>query len=194
MTRIATIQRTTKESEISCTLDLDGTGEVTVSTGVGFFDHMLTAFAYHGMFDLALTCEGDLDIDEHHTIEDSALVLGQAVAEALGDRAGIVRYGEASIPMDEASATALIDVGGRPYSVIDIPLRGLRIGTMSTQMVPHALEAFARTAGATLHITARGSNDHHITEAAFKAFGRALRTAVAIDPRRMGVPSTKGTT
>ena len=194
MTRIATIQRTTKETNISCTLDLDGTGEVTVSTGVGFFDHMLTAFAYHGMFDLALTCEGDLDIDEHHSIEDSALVLGQAVAEALGDRAGIVRYGDASVPMDEASATALIDVGGRPYSVIDIPLRGLRMGTMSTQMVPHALEAFARTAGATLHITARGSNDHHITEAAFKAFGRALRTAVAIDPRRMGVPSTKGTT
>ena len=194
MTRIATIQRTTKETDISCTLDLDGTGEVTVSTGVGFFDHMLTAFAYHGMFDLTLDCSGDLDIDEHHSIEDSALVLGQAVADALGDRAGIVRYGDASVPMDEASATALIDVGGRPYSVIDIPLRGLRMGTMSTQMVPHALEAFARTAGATLHITAQGTNDHHITEAAFKAFGRALRTAVAIDPRRKGVPSTKGTT
>ncbi|NOX21997.1 MAG: imidazoleglycerol-phosphate dehydratase HisB [Actinobacteria bacterium] len=194
MTRIVTVQRTTKETNISCTLNLDGTGDVSVSTGVGFFDHMLTAFAYHGMFDLALTCDGDLEIDEHHTIEDSALVLGQAVAEALGDRAGIVRYGDASVPMDEASATALIDVGGRPYSVINIPLRGLRMGTMSTQMVPHALEAFARTAGATLHITAQGENDHHITEASFKAFGRALRIAVAIDPRRQGIPSTKGTT
>jgi imidazoleglycerol-phosphate dehydratase len=194
MTRIVTVQRTTKETTISCTLNLDGTGDVSVSTGVGFFDHMLTAFAYHGMFDLALTCDGDLHIDEHHTVEDSALVLGQAVAEALGDRAGIVRYGDASVPMDEASATALIDVGGRPYSVIDVPLRGLRMGTMSTQMVPHALEAFARTAGATLHLTARGENDHHITEAAFKALGRALRAAVAVDPRRQGVPSTKGTT
>ncbi len=194
MTRIVTVQRTTKETDISCTLNLDGTGDVSVSTGVGFFDHMLTAFAYHAMFDLALTCDGDLHIDEHHSIEDSALVLGQAVAEALGDRAGIVRYGDASVPMDEASATALIDVGGRPYSVISIPLRGLRLGTMSTQMVPHALEAFARTAGATLHITAQGENDHHITEAAFKAFGRALRTAVAIDPQRRGIPSTKGTT
>jgi len=194
MTRIVTVQRTTKETNISCTLNLDGTGDVSVSTGVGFFDHMLTAFAYHGMFDLALTCDGDLEIDEHHTIEDSALVLGQAVAEALGDRAGIVRYGDASVPMDEASATALIDVGGRPYSVINIPLRGLRMGTMSTQMVPHALEAFARTAGATLHIAAQGENDHHITEASFKAFGRALRIAVAIDPRRQGIPSTKGTT
>ncbi len=194
MTRIVTVQRTTKETTISCTLNLDGTGDVSVSTGVGFFDHMLTAFAYHGMFDLALTCEGDLHIDEHHTIEDSALVLGQAVADALGDRAGIVRYGDAAVPMDEASATALIDVGGRPYSVINIPLRGLRLGTMSTQMVPHALEAFARTAGATLHITAQGENDHHITEASFKALGRALRTAVSIDPRRRGIPSTKGTT
>jgi imidazoleglycerol-phosphate dehydratase len=194
MTRIVTVQRTTKETTISCTLNLDGTGDVSVSTGVGFFDHMLTAFAYHGMFDLALTCDGDLHIDEHHTVEDSALVLGQAVAEALGDRTGIVRYGDASVPMDEASATALIDVGGRPYSVIDIPLRGLRMGTMSTQMVPHALEAFARTAGATLHLDARGENDHHITEAAFKALGRALRAAVAVDPRRQGVPSTKGTT
>ncbi|GBE23818.1 imidazoleglycerol-phosphate dehydratase [bacterium BMS3Bbin02] len=194
MTRIVTVQRTTKETTISCTLNLDGTGDVSVSTGVGFFDHMLTAFAYHGMFDLALTCEGDLHIDEHHTIEDSALVLGQAVADALGDRAGIVRYGDAAVPMDEASATALIDVGGRPYSVINIPLRGLRLGMMSTQMVPHALEAFARTAGATLHITAQGENDHHITEAAFKALGRALRAAVAADPRRRGIPSTKGTT
>ena len=131
-------------------------------------------------------------MDEHHTVEDVALVLGSAVAEALGDRAGISRFGDAAVPMDEALATAVLDVGGRPYAVIDVPFRGERIGALPTQLVEHALEAFARTSGTTLHLRASGRNDHHVAEAAFKALGRALRVAVAPDPRRAGAASTKG--
>lgn len=194
MTRTADVQRKTLETDVSVTLDLDGTGRADVATGVGFYDHMLTALAHHGLFDLTVRCNGDLEVDEHHTVEDTALVLGQAFAEALGDRAGIVRYGDARVPMDESIATAVVDVGGRPYAVVDLPFAGERIGALGTQMIPHALEAFARTAGFTLHVSAAGRNDHHMAEAAFKALARALRTAVTDDPRRDGVASTKGTT
>ena len=194
MTRSSSLQRKTLETDVSITIDLDGTGVVTVDTGVGFYDHMLTAFGHHGLFDLSIKTIGDLHVDEHHTVEDTALVLGSAIADALGDRRGIHRYGTATIPMDEAVATAVIDIGGRPYAVIDLPFATERLGTLGTQMIPHALEAFTRTAGCTLHLTAQGDNDHHIAEAAFKALAYAMRAAVEIDPRRAGLASTKGAT
>jgi imidazoleglycerol-phosphate dehydratase len=190
--RRVTVSRRTRETDISLSLDLDGTGLTDVHTGVGFYDHLLGSFAHHGLFDLTVRVTGDLDVDEHHTVEDVALVLGGAVGEALGDRAGISRFGDASVPMDEALATAVLDVGGRPYAVLDIPFRGERIGALPTQLVEHALEAFARTSGTTLHLRASGRNDHHVAEAAFKALGRALRVAVSPDPRRAGAASTKG--
>jgi imidazoleglycerol-phosphate dehydratase len=190
--RHVTVARRTRETDITVSFDLDGTGAAAVETGVGFYDHLLTSFAHHGLFDLGIRATGDLAIDEHHTVEDVALVLGSALAEALGDRAGIARFGEASIPMDEALATAVVDVGGRPYAVIDVPFHGERIGALPTQLVDHALEAFARTAGVTLHLRATGRNDHHVAEAAFKALARAIRAAAAPDPRRVGVASTKG--
>ena len=191
--RRVTVVRQTRETDVTVTLDLDGTGAAEVRTGVGFLDHLLASFAHHGLFDLAVRATGDLDVDEHHTAEDVALVLGTALGAALGDRAGIVRFGEASIPMDEALATAVVDVGGRPYAVVDLPFRGERIGALPTQLVEHALEAFARASGTTLHLRGGGRNDHHLAEAAFKALARALRAAVAEDPRRRGgVASTKG--
>lgn len=194
MGRTADVHRQTTETDVRVAIDLDGSGLCRVATGVGFYDHMLGAFGHHGLFDLEIATTGDLFVDEHHTVEDTALVLGSAFADALGTRAGIVRYGDATVPMDEALAAAVVDVGGRPYAVIDLPFTTERIGTLGTQMIPHALEAFARTAGFTIHVTASGSNDHHIAEAAFKALARALRAAVAIDPRRQGIASTKGTT
>lgn len=191
--RRVTVVRQTRETDVTLTLDLDGTGAAEVRTGVGFLDHLLASFAHHGLFDLAVRATGDLEVDEHHTAEDVALVLGTALGAALGDRAGIVRFGEASIPMDEALATAVVDVGGRPYAVVDLPFRGERIGALPTQLVEHALEAFARASGTTLHLRGSGRNDHHLAEAAFKALARALRAAVAEDPRRRGgVASTKG--
>lgn len=191
--RRVTVVRQTRETDVTVTLDLDGTGAAEVRTGVGFLDHLLASFAHHGLFDLAVRATGDLEVDEHHTAEDVALVLGTALGATLGDRAGIVRFGEASIPMDEALATAVVDVGGRPYAVVDLPFRGERIGALPTQLVEHALEAFARASGTTLHLRGSGRNDHHLAEAAFKALARALRAAVAEDPRRRGgVASTKG--
>jgi imidazoleglycerol-phosphate dehydratase len=191
--RRVTVARRTHETDIAVTLDLDGTGAADVRTGVGFLDHLLVSFAHHGLFDLAVRATGDLEVDEHHTVEDVALVLGSALAEALGDRTGVARFGEASVPMDEALATAVVDVGGRPYATVDLPFRGEHIGALPTQLVEHALEAFARTSGTTLHLRGTGRNDHHLAEAAFKALARALRAAVAEDPRRAGaVPSTKG--
>ena len=192
--RRATITRTTRETDVAVTVDLDGSGVADIETGVGFYDHLLGSLAHHGLLDLTVRARGDLHVDDHHTVEDVALVLGAAIAEALGDRAGIERFGDATVPMDEAVATAIIDVGGRPYAVIDLPFRGERAGELTLQLVEHALEAFARTAGATLHVRGTGRNDHHLAEAAFKALGRALRAATAPDPRRRGVPSTKGTT
>lgn len=194
MTRTATVTRKTLETDVSITINLDGSGDVDVVTGVGFYDHMLTAFGHHGLFDLEVETDGDLHVDEHHTVEDTALVLGAAIAEALGDRTGIRRYGSATIPMDEAVATAVVDIGGRPYAVIDLPFTTERLGALGTQMIPHALEAFARAAGCTLNISATGANDHHIAEAAFKALAYAIRHAVEIDPRRRGLASTKGST
>ena len=190
--RTVTVRRQTRETTVEITIDLDGTGETDVSTGIGFFDHLLGALGHHALIDLAVRAEGDLEVDEHHTVEDVALVLGAALAEALGDRAGIVRFGDASVPMDEALASAVVDVGGRPYAVIDLPFRGERVGGLPLQLVEHALEAFARTAGATIHLRGAGRNDHHVAEAAFKALGRALRAACEPDARRRGVASTKG--
>ena len=194
MGRRATITRTTRETDVAVTIDLDGTGAADIETGVGFYDHLLGSLAHHGLLDLTVRARGDLHVDDHHTVEDVALVLGAAIAEGLGDRAGIERFADATVPMDEAVATAIIDVGGRPYAVIDLPFRGERAGDLTLQLVEHALEAFARTAGATLHVRGTGRNDHHLAEAAFKALGRALRAATAPDPRRRGVASTKGST
>ena len=186
------VSRRTRETQVTISLDLDGTGSADVETGVGFYDHLLASLAHHGLFDLEVRATGDLHVDEHHTVEDVALVLGSAFAEALGDRVGIRRFGDAAVPMDESVATAVIDVGGRPYAVIDLPFRGERAGALPLQLVDHALEAFARMAGATLHLRGTGRNDHHLAEAGFKALGRALRDACEADPRRTGVASTKG--
>ncbi len=190
--RSVTVRRETKETRVSVELRLDGEGTTNIATGVGFYDHLLGSLAHHGLFDLAIEASGDLDVDEHHTVEDVALVLGAAFAAALGDRAGIARFGDASVPMDESLATAVVDVGGRPYAVIDLPFRGERVGALPLQLVDHALEAFARTSGFTIHLRGSGRNDHHLAEAAFKALGRALRVACEPDPRRRGVASTKG--
>jgi len=190
--RRVTVSRRTRETEVEITLDLDGAGTTDISTGLGFYDHLLSSLGHHGLVDLVVRARGDLAVDEHHTVEDVALVLGAAFAEAVGDRTGIVRFGEASIPMDEALATAVVDVGGRPYAVIELPFRSERVGELPLQLVEHALESFARTAGVTLHLRGSGRNDHHLAEAAFKALGRALRGAVEPDPRRRGVASTKG--
>ena len=190
--RRVTVSRTTAETDVTITLGIDGQGHRAVDTGIGFYDHLLGSMAHHGLFDLAISARGDLEVDEHHTIEDVALVLGSAFAAALGDRAGIARFGESAVPMDESIARVVVDVGGRPYAVIDVPFRGERVGTLPLQLVEHALESFARTAGATLHLTGTGRNDHHLAEAAFKALARALRVACEVDPRRSGVASTKG--
>ena len=190
--RRVTVARTTRETDIRVSLGLDGTGSASIATGIGFYDHLLGSLAHHGLFDLEIRATGDLEVDEHHTVEDVALVLGATFAEALGDRAGIRRFGDCSVPMDESIATAVVDVGGRPYAVIDLPFRAERAGQLPLQLVDHALESFARTAGATLHLRATGRNDHHLAEAAFKALGRALRVACEPDPRRDGVASTKG--
>ena len=192
MTRTATVTRSTRETTVTVSVDLDGSGETNIATGVGMFDHLLTSFGHHSMIDVDIAMEGDLEVDDHHTIEDTMLSLGEALDMALGDRAGIVRYGDARIPMDEAIAQCAIDLGGRPYAVIDAPFRSDRIGALSTQMVEHGIEAFSRTARATIHIDARGRNDHHIAEAMFKALARATRAAADRDTRRTGVASTKG--
>jgi imidazoleglycerol-phosphate dehydratase len=192
MTRSARVTRSTAETTVVVDLDLDGTGAATIDTGVGFFDHLLTSLAHHSLIDLEITTEGDLHVDDHHTVEDTALALGEALARALGDRAAIHRFGQAAVPMDEALATCALDLSGRPYSVVALPFTIGRIGNLTTQNVAHALDAFTRTAGLTLHLSATGANDHHIAEAAFKALARALRAAVEVDARRRGVPSTKG--
>ncbi len=186
------VRRATRETQVEIELALDGSGLVAVATGIGFYDHLLSALGHHGLFDLSVAARGDLEVDEHHTVEDVALVLGAAFAEALGDKAGLNRFGDSAVPMDEALATAVIDLSGRPYAVIDLPFRGERAGTLPLQLIEHALESFSRTSGATLHLRGSGRNDHHLAEAAFKALGRALRVACEPDPRRTGVASTKG--
>jgi imidazoleglycerol-phosphate dehydratase len=190
--RRAVVTRQTRETSVTASVDLDGSGRVSLATGIGFWDHLLGSLGHHGLFDLDVRADGDLAVDEHHTVEDVALVLGSAFAAALGDRAGIARFGDARVAMDESLASVVLDLGGRPYTVVDLPFRGERVGQLPLQLVEHALEAFARTAGATLHVSGSGRNDHHLAEAAFKALGRALGEASAIDPRRQGVASLKG--
>jgi imidazoleglycerol-phosphate dehydratase len=190
--RRAVVARRTRETSVTASVDLDGSGRVSLATGIGFWDHLLGSLGHHGLFDLEVQADGDLAVDEHHTVEDVALVLGCAFSAALGDRARIARFGDARVPLDESLASVVLDLGGRPYAVVDLPFRGERVGKLPLQLVEHALEAFARTAGATLHVSAAGRNDHHLAEAAFKALGRALREASAIDPRRLGVASLKG--
>lgn len=196
-TRRARIERRTKESDIVVELDLDGTGQVHVDTGVPFYDHMLTAFGVHGAFDLSVKAAGDIDVDTHHTVEDVAIVLGQAVAAALGDRTGIRRFGDAWIPMDEALAHAVVDVSGRPYCVHtgepDMMAGFVIGGNYPTVLNRHVFESIAFHARLALHVRVEAGRDpHHITEAEFKAVARALRAAVDSDPRLTGVPSTKG--
>ena len=190
--RRVTVSRTTAETDVTITLGIDGQGHRAVDTGIGFYDHLLGSMAHHGLFDLAISARGDLEVDEHHTIEDVALVLGSAFAAALGDRAGIARFGESAVPMDESIARVVVDVGGRPYAVVDLPFRGEHAGGLPLQLIEHAIEAFARASGVTVHVSGTGRNDHHLAEAAFKALGRALRVACEPDPRRSGVASTKG--
>ena len=190
--RAVTLRRRTRETDVTVGIALDGGGVAAVATGVGFYDHLLTSLAHHSLIDLRVEASGDLEVDEHHTVEDVALVLGAALASALGDRAGIRRFGDAVVPMDEALASVAIDLGGRPYAVVDLPFRGERMGALGTQLIEHAVEAFARTAGATLHVRGSGRTDHHLAEAAFKALALALRRACELDPRRAGVASTKG--
>jgi imidazoleglycerol-phosphate dehydratase len=192
MSRAAQRTRSTRETQIRVTVDLDGVGEARIATGVGFYDHLLSSLAHHSLIDVEIEAAGDLEVDEHHTVEDVAIALGEAISEALGDRAGVQRFGDASVPMDEALARCALDLSGRAYAVLDVVFRTERLGALSTQLVEHALESFARTAGATLHLTASGRNDHHVAEAAFKALARSLRAAVTVDPRRTGVASTKG--
>ncbi len=191
--RVATRERTTRETSIRVRVGLDGSGASVVDTGIGFYDHLLTSFAHHSLIDLDVAATGDLHVDEHHTVEDVALVIGDAISAALGDRAGITRFGDAVVPMDDAVASVALDLSGRPYAVLDIPFRGERVGALSTQLVEHVLESLARSLGANLHVRASGRNDHHIAEAIFKALARAMRAAVAPDERRSGVASTKGT-
>jgi imidazoleglycerol-phosphate dehydratase len=192
MTRQATISRITNETNVQVELEIDGTGVTDIDTGVGMYDHLLTSFGLHGSFDLKIRTTGDLHIDEHHTVEDTAIALGQAFNEALGDRAGIRRFADAAIPMDEALARVALDAGGRSYTSLSLAFKAPTIGSLGTQMIPHALEAFAGAARMTIHISSDGRNDHHVAEATFKALARALRQACEIDPRRSGVPSTKG--
>jgi len=194
MSRTATIERKTKETQIRLHLDVDGKGRADVQTGVGFLDHMLTLFAHHGRFDLEVHCTGDLHVDPHHTVEDVGISLGQAIAKALGDKAGIVRYGHFLLPMDEALVLCALDLGGRPYLVLEATLTNPRLGEMDTELVQDFFQAVADNARMNLHIRQlSGRNTHHIVEAAFKAVARALDAAIAMDPRIEGVPSTKGT-
>lgn len=193
MGRSATVTRTTRETDIAVTLDLDGSGTVKVATGVPFFDHMLDAFGRHGLLDLAVSATGDLAVDSHHTVEDVGIVLGQAIAEALGDRIGIRRFGSAVVPMDEALILAAIDVSGRGQLHYDVQTPIQVIGTFDTTLAKEFFIALASNAGITLHVMAfAGGNAHHIIEATFKAVARALAEAVSLDSRVSGVPSTKG--
>ncbi|UGV40058.1 imidazoleglycerol-phosphate dehydratase HisB [Methanococcoides orientis] len=188
--RNAKIERKTKETDIRMELDLDGTGLSEINTGIGFFDHMFTSFARHGSFDLKIDATGDLIVDEHHLIEDTAIVLGQAIAKAVGDKNGIARFGEARIPMDEALADVVLDLGGRTYLVMNTEFESARVGEMNTQLVRHFFESLTENAKMNLHATVTGYNDHHKIEALFKAFAYALRRAVKVEGE--GIKSTKG--
>ncbi|MFT8783407.1 imidazoleglycerol-phosphate dehydratase HisB [Acetobacter syzygii] len=192
--RHATVHRVTSETDIAITLNLDGTGNARVETGIGFFDHMLTALAKHGLFDLDITVKGDLHIDGHHTVEDTGIALGQAMRQALADKRGVRRFGSALVPLDEALCEAVVDLSGRPFLTFDATFDRDRIGALDTELVEEFFRAFAMSALITLHLNQRaGKNCHHIAEAAFKALARALRMAVEPDPRALSaIPSTKG--
>ena len=193
MSRTAEIDRTTGETEISLKLGLDGTGAGARETGVGFFDHLLDAVARHGGLDLDVQAKGDLETGAHHTVEDVGIVLGQALDQALGDRAGIVRFGHAVVPMDESRASAAIDISGRPFAAFEGPFPEQAVADLDAGLCEEFLRAVASSAKLTLHVTVEAAgNDHHVIEAAFKSFARALRQAVALDPNESGVPSTKG--
>jgi imidazoleglycerol-phosphate dehydratase len=194
MSRKATAERKTKETSIRVEIDLDGTGKSAIDTPLPFLSHMLEQIARHGAFDLVVAAQGDVEIDGHHTTEDVGIVLGKAVLDALGDRHGIRRFGSATLPMDEALVTAALDLSGRPFFVFRVPLPKAKLGNWDVELAEVFFEAFARTAQANLHLRLiEGSNLHHMVEVSFKAFARALREAVEIDPRAAGVPSTKGT-
>jgi imidazoleglycerol-phosphate dehydratase len=192
--RKASIERNTKETEISVAINLDGTGECQVETGIGFFDHMLTHLAKHSLCDLVIKCKGDLAVDAHHTVEDVGIVLGQAIAQALGDKHGIARYGSAIVPMDEALVMTALDISGRGSLVWGLVIKKEMIGNFDSELVPEFFKALAANAGINVHIKQLdGSNAHHIVEATFKSFAKALRQAVEHDERVQGIPSTKGT-
>ncbi len=192
--RAASIARKTSETEISVSLDLDGTGKADIATGVGFFDHMLELLARHALFDMQVRCDGDLHVDQHHSVEDVGIALGQAFAQALGDKKGIARYASVHLPMDETLSRVSVDISGRPFLVFRTEFPREKIGAFDTELVREWFQAFAMNAGITLHVeTLYGDNAHHIAESCYKGLARALRQAVALDPREAGrVPSTKG--
>lgn len=191
--RRAVVTRVTGETDITVELDLDGTGTCLIDTGVPFFDHMLNAFGRHGLFDLTIRATGDVEVDAHHTVEDTGIVLGQAFTQALGDKAGITRFSDVCIPMDETLVQAAVDISGRGQAYCDLPIPTERVGSFDTELAVEFFYAFARDARVTLHVRElAGANSHHIIEAAFKAAGRAMRYACELDPRVSGVPSTKG--
>ena len=191
--RKAEINRKTAETDVAASLSLDGEGKAEIATGVPFLDHMLTIFARHGLFDLRVRAKGDVETDDHHTVEDVGLALGQAMREALGNKAGIRRFGEASVPLDEALVSCVVDLGGRPFLAYNVRIKQERVGTFATDLVQDFLLAFTNQAGMNLHVNlVQGRNPHHVIEATFKALARALDAATRIDPRVRGVPSTKG--
>jgi imidazoleglycerol-phosphate dehydratase len=193
MSRKGRVARTTKESDVLVEIDLDGTGEVVVDTGVPFFDHMLSQLGKHGAFDLNVKTKGDISVDEHHTIEDTSLALGTAFKDAMGDKSGIRRYGDATLPLDEVLVRAAVDLSGRPYLVHSETEIAPMIGTYDTTLTKHIWESFVNSADITLHIKVlEGRNAHHVVEAQFKAVARALRDAVSFDAKSVGIPSTKG--
>ena len=192
--RTGSISRDTHETKIAVRVDLDGTGRYDVATGIGFLDHMVEQFSRHSLIDVTMKVEGDLHVDQHHTTEDSALALGQAISQALGDKAGIGRYGSAYAPMDETLARCALDISGRPYFVWNARFTQEKLGEWDTELIEHWFQSIGQTAGITLHMEVLyGTNNHHICEGLYKAFARAMRTAVEIDPRKGGaIPSTKG--
>ena len=190
--RSAAVRRETAETTVDVTLGLDGDGAASIDTGIGFFDHMLTALATHGLFDLTVKCEGDLAVDDHHTVEDVGIVLGEAFAEALGDKRGVVRFADRRVPLDEAVASVVLDLSGRPFFQFDGSFSQETVGEMQSVMARHFVRSFATNAGVTLHAGVEGENAHHEVEALFKALARALDDATRIDERRPETPSTKG--
>lgn len=193
MSRTANIERTTNETDITVRLNVDGTGESSIDTGVGFFDHMLTLFAKHGLFDLEVNAKGDLEVDGHHTVEDVGICLGQAFDKALGTKEGITRYGFFILPMDEALATVAVDLSGRAYLAYNMDMTASKVGGFDTDLTHEFFQAFISNAGATMHVRLQsGTNPHHVIEAVFKAFARAMDEATTVDPRISGVQSTKG--